>query len=410
MGKWIIAGITAVSVVMGSAFAFLKPPEFSATTEIRSITSVQAERYRASNALGFFTTQPDRLRQLFIEQLQEGDVLVRALERSGLLSRAQFQSEEDYSAALIELAATIQILAPEAGDDAERLHWQLAFNGTDEAAWLQALADIRQFANVRVQKALSEQFRNQVSVAEQARSFSLEDLDLAITAAEADFEIEMRELDQKQGFDLEDVEVRISNALADYERTTQDRLAFLREQAAIARELAVAKNTLDANTFAANSGFVVNVETDTPFYLRGYEAIEKEMQLIESRKSKRPFVIGLFELEREKRALEQDQTLERAGLNRQFLDQTLDLMRQKRAKEQDQTLVRARQLFQTTPLVSSDEFTAVQMNVLGSDIQTRSKRALVVALSGVLGLMVAVLFVLVRSGYRNYQSRKVALG
>ena len=54
----------------------------------------------------------------------------------------------------------------------------------------------------------------------------------------------------------------------------------------------------------ANTGAVANVKSDTPFYLRGYEAIEKEIELIESREEVSAFVDGLLKLEQEKRFLE----------------------------------------------------------------------------------------------------------
>ena len=54
-----------------------------------------------------------------------------------------------------------------------------------------------------------------------------------------------------------------------------------------------------------------NVATDSPFYFRGYEAIDKEIELIELRKNKKAFIPELFELEKKKRAIVQDQTIER---------------------------------------------------------------------------------------------------
>ena len=87
---------------------------------------------------------------------------------------------------------------------------------------------------------------------------------------------------------------------------------FLREQAAIARKLGVAKNTIEAQTFITQSSILANVQTDTPFYLRGYEAIETQIELIETRQNKRAFIDGLLALEQSKRQLEQDQTLARA--------------------------------------------------------------------------------------------------
>ena len=47
---------------------------------------------------------------------------------------------------------------------------------------------------------------------------------------------------------------------------------------------------------------------------RGYEAIDKERELIDMRTDKRAFVDGLLELEQKKRKLQQDKTIQRTKL------------------------------------------------------------------------------------------------
>ena len=69
-------------------------------------------------------------------------------------------------------------------------------------------------------------------------------------------------------------------------------MAFLREQSAIARKLGVKNNTIETQSFGGKNSVVTNVKTDTPLYLRGYEAIEKEIELIEARENKEAFVSG----------------------------------------------------------------------------------------------------------------------
>jgi hypothetical protein len=59
---------------------------------------------------------------------------------------------------------------------------------------------------------------------------------------------------------------------------------------AIARKLGIKKNTIESQMFDTQNTVVTNVKTDTPFYLRGYEAIEEEINLIKGRKNKSAFV------------------------------------------------------------------------------------------------------------------------
>ena len=89
-------------------------------------------------------------------------------------------------------------------------------------------------------------------------------------------------------------------------------MAFLTEQAAIARKLDIEKNTIASQRFTAQNTFVTNVKTDAPFYLRGYLAIEEEIKQITTRSDKNAFTKDLFKLEQQKRTLEQDETIQRA--------------------------------------------------------------------------------------------------
>ena len=140
----------------------------------------------------------------------------------------------------------------------------------NEFKWKQLLYYVNLTTNQKVRNFLQEKFNNAVLIATQSRDFK-----------------------------LEDISVQIENALSDYEITTTNRLAYLFEQAAIARKLGVAKNTIESQTFSTQNGMLTNVDTKSPFYLRGYEAIEKEIALIQSREEIEPFVEGLQDLQME---------------------------------------------------------------------------------------------------------------
>ena len=81
------------------------------------------------------------------------------------------------------------------------------------------------------------------------------------------------------------------------------------EQASIARKLNIKDNTISSQQFNSKNTILTNVKTDTPFYLRGYKAIEEEIQLIKNRKDKTLFIGDLQKLTKEKRNIEQDKTL-----------------------------------------------------------------------------------------------------
>jgi len=353
IGKWKIAWIAVIPVLLIVGFQFTQPPaSFIAKTEIRKISSVEAQRYSESNAVGFFKVSRELILGLFIEQLEERKILAEAIRKFELLDPAEYEDEKEYNDAVIKLAASIVILPPQSGDGLDaRSHWEIEFEFNDEFKWLDALAYATAAITEKVRTELQNRFDTSLAIAKQKRAFA-----------------------------LEDIETKISNSLIDYERMTTDRLAFLGEQAAIARKLGVAKNTIEAQTFSAQSGMVANIKTDTPFYLRGFEAIEKEMELLGSRNDARAFVSGLRDLEIKKRELEQDKTLERAS-----------------------------SLFALTPILTPAEFSAVSIAVEATDFENQSRFLLLLGLAVIIGGLIGAVFVLITDAMQK-QKEMVPLG
>ena len=342
-GRWKIVRIAFLSLLGVVGFQFTQPaPSFVATTEIKPINSLEAERYTAINALGFFKVTPSLLFDLYKEQLEERVLFEDAIRKFGLLDASRYEDETAYNDAVIELAASIEILPPSNLDGKDktadiRRYWELVFEFNDDDKWKEALRFVNDSASETVRNILTKKFETSLLVAK-----------------------------QKKSFETEDLIILIDNLLSDYDRKMSDRLEFFKEQAAIARKLGVAKNTIEAQTFSAQNGMIANFKTDTPFYLRGYEAIEKEIELVETRKNKEAFAKGLLELEQKKRALEQDKTLERTE-----------------------------SLFALTPIASPNDFVAVSISVGATDFENKSMRLLMLALALVFGGMIGVMYVLI---------------
>ena len=347
-GKWKIIAITAACVLGFSGFQVVSPaPSFVATTQIKPVSSKEADAYMALNSLEFYKITKKDLLALYNERLTQPDTLVKIFKELALLDREGFDSEDEYDFALRSLASEVTVLPPVNVDGKERgeqrRNWTLSIGYDDRDKWLSALNQLNDIATKEVLDINNRRFETLV------RTQML-----------------------KRSFELEDISTQITNILVDYDRKTSDRLAFLSEQALIARKLGVAKNTIEAQTFSAQNGVVASVKTDTPFYLRGYEAIEKEIELISSRKDKRAFVSGLLELEQKKRALEQDKTLQRAET-----------------------------LFTQTPLAKPSEFSAASFAIEATRFEYKSKRALMLVLAAVVGGMIGVVYVLIASAMRG---------
>jgi len=407
-GKWKIASIMAISLLSVFGFNIIKPnTTFIAQTEIKPITSFEFDKYRLFNATGVFEIKRNDLLNLYIEELEESSLLQTGIEKFELLNEDDFEDKEYYKEAIKKFASEIEILRPINVDGKAkgeiRLHHVFNAEYNDEDKWKEFLSFVNNEANKNVKSILSNRFEKIVSVENQKNNFAIRDIEIQISNAEKDFDKKMEQFEQEQQFKLEDVTTQIDNVTKDYDRITRDRLAFLSEQAAIARKLGVKKNTIESQMFDTQNTVVTNVKTDTPFYLRGYEAIEEEINLIKGRKDKVAFVKDLFKLEQEKRKIEQDRTLQRAEKKKTFLEGKLALEVKKRAIEQNETLLRAKNLFEKAPL-QEDDFKAVIFTVAATDFEINNKRYLFYALALVLGGMIGVVYVLINKALINRKS------
>ena len=108
-------------------FAFTRPAEFVSTPHIRPVTTAQISEYSASNALGFFEIERNQLRNLLIEQFRERTTLKQALQEFELVNRNKFESNEAYEDAVIQAAASVELLQPDLDGKTPRFVWQLTF-------------------------------------------------------------------------------------------------------------------------------------------------------------------------------------------------------------------------------------------------------------------------------------------
>jgi hypothetical protein len=170
---------------------------------------------------------------------------------------------------------------------------------------------------------------------------------------------------------LEDIATERDNLFEDYDKQIDKRLSFLQEQAEIARTLGIAKNTLDAQVFQAGSALVTNVNNEAPFYLRGYEAIDKEITLLQDRGRKDAFIEDLIKVDQQARELEQNRLIDRAVM-----------------------------AFGSTPIVTGD-FKAASYLVATMDLKSNVRLVLVVLASALIGGFMAMLMLLIQASLKR---------
>ena len=217
----------------------------------------------------FYQINFELLQNLYIEQLRQPKIFEDAIIEFQLIDRKDFNNEESFNKAVIALALNIEIIEPPKinnRSDADNFpkFWEIKFSYTDEDKWKNILSSVHNDATGNVKKILQDRFNKTISITK-----------------------------QKKEFEIDDILYEINNALDEYEIQTSYLLVYLKEQAEIAKALGIAKSTIEAQMFSAQNG-MLNIEFDTPFYLKGYEAIEKEIELIKTRKTKEAFIEGFF--------------------------------------------------------------------------------------------------------------------
>jgi len=358
-----IAAITTIFIIVSIAYYFVKKPSLVAKTEILPITIFENNLYSQYNSLLTPQAKSDdekiiqqqRLKNigknyllnLFLEELQTKEIIIEAIKKYQLIDQSKFNDENKYLEAVEKYALSLDLLGPinvEGSKRGEtRLNWIIEFKINDKDKYEMALSYVESEINKNIQKYLRTNF-----------DITLSNLKL---------------LDQ---FKLEDLELKIKNVKNDYDTETINRLAFLREQALIARKLNIANNTLEVENFSTPSGVISNVQTATPYYMRGYLMIEKEIELIETRTNKDDFTNNLLDLEKQKRDLLADKSLERIE-----------------------------ELFNSTPIVNGNNFKAA--SIIYKDTKYEASFSLIKAVlfAGIFGIIFGMFYVLISNAIQQ---------
>jgi LPS O-antigen subunit length determinant protein (WzzB/FepE family) len=393
-GKWKIAVAVVISFIAVMSYQSIQLPQiknFTAITEIKPIGNLELSKFTEFNNMIINTgtnkiktnkiktnnTNTDRsnsastmeslnipgkinkitstkLLNFYINVLNNKSVFEDAIRKFNLLEASQYNNKKEHSEAITRLASSVKILSPAVSDsekgNLETSYHTINFIYHDVEKWKSVLTHADEFANKLVKKTLMEEFNNTLKFLKNERKYK-----------------------------LEDISIKINNHLIDYEREISDRVVYLKEQSAIARKLGIAKNTIEVQTFGNQNALLSNVQTDSPFYLRGYEAIDKEIELIELRKNKTAFINGLFELEKKKRAIEQDQTIERLVL-----------------------------AFKSNLLADNNEFSAGSIKAITTKFKynnnNNNRKMLVMAI--VTGLIVGIFYVLISNSFQSLRVSK----
>lgn len=115
-------------------------------------------------------------------------------------------------------------------------------------------------------------------------------------------------------FQLADIETEIETEIERFDDSLIFEIAHLKEQAQIARALDIESNTLEAQQLGNSATLLVERNSSNPLFLRGYKALEREIELKSARSDKKNYIGKLIELNDRKRKLTNDKLIERLAV------------------------------------------------------------------------------------------------
>ena len=352
--RWFIGIVTLLCMLAALTFHVVTVSrEFTATTLISPISSTDFEQYRAINELGVFQITPRDLQSLYLEQLQDRDLLKEVIIEHGLVEKQNEDDDQAFEEAINALILSMRLsVIDQSPSNIDGLNsWSLQATFEDQTKWSTFLTGLDQ----RITNNIRNQLQNS-------------------------FDANHRILTTKRRFDLEDIDRQVSNAISDYEFETARTLAFLQEQASIARVLDLANDSLTHRTASALATDVTQ-RFPSNFYLRGYRAIEQEIALMENRQNIETYIQGYSDLQAARRTI-----------------------------LQDQNLARARELFAQTPIASDEnesQFRATRSYISSTEFDYKTGRLLrLLAVSIMLGFTASVAFVLTSNALQQRHSER----
>ena len=340
-GKWLVIAVTSVALLLAAVYLILIPKTYEASLDIETLPKFQANEFTELNGSGFLAIDEEILMSRFLEEIQSNEAFKIFIASNDYITQQPNETNGEFSFRIRKTANKFVIGTSDSG---EFPHPVLRFTTSNPTLASLVVEDALELANKKVNtKLLSAFTRHQ------------------------------NERSRETEFALEDIDVRKRLALTQYQLEIKARLALLDEKATIARKLGIEKPSLITQTYSGlatklvNSPLITTVGNESPMYLRGYAALEKEMAVIETRMNPETFVPSLVWLEVSKARL---------------------------VLTQNSRLTQAKIILANTP-IGRDQFIAANYDLSSLDYKSTRKVSLILTLTlflgGVLGCFVLLI-------------------
>ena len=352
-GKWTIVLTSFLATLLAFGYILIKPASYTVTAELNTASPSVFTRYAGINevlkANSFdYLISNENIFNSFVSEFNDYEELKAVLSNNeyvrSVLSETEAAKRDNV---LVSFAKEFKIQPPAKN----QTNWTVGFewNDADEG-----------------KKILDSAFNDTL---QNVKNSTLDDIESLANAVTVRNQLKT----QKLNSDLASLNESISLEV-------EKRTLFLKEQAAIARALGIEKNVLDVGGLAQSQSSNVTLRvnsTDTPFYLRGYAAIEAELNLLESRSED-----------------------EARKANSRYVGIKSELASLKND-------VSAEQVREVRTVVSNADLSNwIVFDSAFADVKSKTKPSLILALAVVLGGMVGTLIVLIRGAVRKRKERK----
>jgi LPS O-antigen subunit length determinant protein (WzzB/FepE family) len=332
--KWKILLTTIVAMVMVIIFIYQtkQPEKYTATTEIRPSLNHDPSEYFMYNSFTqdanlhkietydgsldkyskefldeikqkiinnrFEIINADYLLSLFVIKFKDFNFIRDQLIKFNYLEKKDYVDEKAYESALTKLIYSIKIF-----DVNEKKTDDSNNNKKDEYSYVSITTD-----NFRKWKDFLSFVEAPIN--KEIQLFLKKSINQKIESSK-----------KKDEYKLIDINNEIMNEKRNWEIKIENKLVFLAEQAIIARTLNIPKSNLNPPTiFNMDTGLITNSTTEIPYYMRGFEMIEKEMELIKERINQETFSEELNNLGEKKRSLISTQGKIMERLQKEFIN------------------------------------------------------------------------------------------
>ena len=283
------------------------------------------------------TINKQYLLSLYLAKLNDRESIIKNLKKTDFLKKKDFKINQDYEKALISLASTFNLKL--IIDDAEIKTWYLNFNTNNKNSLTDFLKILNTEINLEVREYLNNLFNSFIESEKKSKQFQ-----------------------------IDDINIMIDNLIEKYENDISSRIAYLDEQAKIARKLDIKELNIEVNIPFNDKASQSASTIQETYYLRGYEAIESEIELIKQRENKKAFTKGLNELLYSRNSL-------------------ISNLNSKRLQNE----------FKNTPIGNLKDFKAADIDFLSIKILSQNKKLNMIKmlfLAGLFGLIIGTIFIL----------------